>query len=223
MLELPVTAVFFDLDGTLVDSAPDLAGAANRMRQSRNMAPLPLSAYRPHVGSGARGMLSIAFQVTPELPEFESMKTEFLAEYAHGLVTSTQLFPGVQQVIEALTQAQMPWGIVTNKWAQFAEPLIKSLPHLAATPVLICGDTLDKAKPHPEPLWEACHRLNLSSDACVYVGDDERDVQAGRAAGMQTVVARYGYIADHLNPGEWGATAHIRHPQELLSLLALDT
>jgi len=189
-----VRAVLFDLDGTLVDSAPDLAGAANDLRARHGQAPLPYERLRPMVGSGARGMVGAAFQVGPDDARFAALRDEFLALYAGRLLKLTTVFDAVVPVLDGLTALGQPWGIVTNKVARFAEPVVEGLGLHRRASVLICGDTTPHAKPHPEPLFEAARRLGLSPAECVYVGDDHRDVLAGRAAGMPTLAAAWGYL-----------------------------
>lgn len=217
----PIAAVLFDLDGTLVDSAPDLALAAERMRAARGLPPLPLDRYRPHASAGARGMLDIAFGITPEAPVYEAMKQEFLASYAQGLLDTTHCFDGVDLLLAALHRHSLPWGIVTNKVDRFTTPLVAGFPQLAAAGTVISGDTTPHAKPHPEPLLEAARRLAVAPAACLYIGDDERDIVAGREAGMYTVAARYGYLGVEGRVDHWGADAHIDSPADLLKLLEL--
>jgi len=214
-------AVLFDLDGTLIDSAPDLAGAGNEMRTARGLAPLPYEAFRPMVGSGARGMLGIAMQVGPEDETFVPLRDEFLQRYEARMTRETQVFPDMRAVLDRLQATEMPWGIVTNKASRFAEPLLHALGLHGRAATLVCGDTTARAKPHPDPLLEAARRVGLAPEHCVYVGDDLRDVQAGRAAGMATVVAAWGYLGLGASIETWGADHIVRSPAELLKLLAL--
>ena len=214
-------AVLFDLDGTLIDSAPDLAGAANDLRGARGMAPLPFAQLRPMVGAGARGMIGAAFGVMPGDAEFDTLRTEFLARYEARLLQETTVFAAMQPVLQGLRHADLPWGIVTNKAARFAEPVVRGLGLQADCAVLVCGDTTAFAKPHPEPLREAARRLSLAPDACVYVGDDLRDVQAGRAAAMPTLVAAWGYLGQGEPVADWGGDAILDNPAALLHWLRL--
>jgi 2-phosphoglycolate phosphatase len=214
-------AVLFDLDGTLVDSAPDLAGAANDMRLSRGLSPLPYSALRPMVGSGARGMVGAAMQVHPEAPEFIALRDEFLRRYEQRLTQETVVFPDMQPVLQCLSASGLVWGIVTNKIARYAEPLVEALGLHRASAVLVCGDTTAYAKPHPAPLIEAAERIQVDPSRCLYVGDDLRDIQAGQAAGMQTAAAAWGYLGSGDAVQHWGADHLLHSPQDLLNLLRL--
>jgi 2-phosphoglycolate phosphatase len=214
-------AVLFDLDGTLIDSAPDLAGAANDLRQQRGLPPVPFASLRPMVGAGARGMVGAAFGVRPGETDFESLRDAFLARYAQRMLERTAVFDDMQPVLHALERAGMRWGVVTNKAARFTEPIVDGLglrPRLAA---LVCGDTTPHSKPHPAPLLEAARQLGLDASACVYVGDDARDVVAGRAAGMATLAAQWGYLGDGAGVHDWGADGVLSKPSELLNWLQL--
>lgn len=214
-----IQAVLFDLDGTLIDSAPDLGAAVDQMRVDRGMPSLPLLHYRPMAGAGARGMISLAFGFTPEHPEYDAMKEEFFRNYEACMTQRTFAFEGVVQMIDALVAAQLPWGVVTNKSKRFAEPLTQAMPLFKTAAVVISGDTTPFAKPHPEPLFEAARRLGIEPTACVYVGDDERDIVAGHAAGMKTVAATYGYLGVQSDVQKWQAHANIQSPLELSRLL----
>ena len=214
-----IQAVLFDLDGTLIDSAPDLGAAVDQMRVDRGMTSLPLVHYRPMAGAGARGMIKLAFGFTPEHPEYDAMKEEFFRNYEACMTQRTFAFEGVEQMIDKLVAAQLPWGVVTNKSKRFAEPLTQAMPLFKTAAVVISGDTTPYAKPHPEPLFEAARRLGISPTACVYVGDDERDIVAGHAAGMKTVAATYGYLGLQSDVQKWQAHANIQSPLELSRLL----
>ncbi len=220
-MTLAVRAVLFDLDGTLIDSAPDLAGAGNDMRAARGLPRLPLEHFRPMVGSGARGMVGRALQVQPGHPEFETLRDEFLQRYEARMTRETRVFAEMRPVLDALHRAARPWGIVTNKATRFSEPLVRALGLLDEAATLVCGDTTPHAKPHPAPLLEAARRLGIEADQCVYVGDDLRDVQAGRAAGMLTVAAAWGYLGEGEAIEAWEAHHVVASPSELLKLLAL--
>ena len=212
-------AVLFDLDGTLIDSAPDLGAAADKMRTERGLPSLPLDHYRPMAGAGARGMLGIAFGMTPEHPEFMAYREEFFVNYENAMTERTVIFDGVPEMIAAIVQAGLPWGVVTNKSRRFTDPLTAAMPLFATAGAIVSGDTTPHAKPHPEPLFEAARRLGVDPARCVYVGDDERDIVAGLAAGMGTVAATYGYLGQQTDVARWNAHLHIDAPKALLKSL----
>ena len=214
-----IQAVLFDLDGTLIDSAPDLGFAADVMRVARGLPSLPLEHYRSMAGAGARGMIQVAFGHGPDHPEFEALREEFLNNYATCMAQRTTVFDEVDTLLQTLEQRGLPWGVVTNKWERFALPLTAGMPLFGSASVVISGDTTPHSKPHPEPLFEAARRLGLEPQRCVYVGDDERDIVAGRAAGMPTVAATYGYLGQQTDISRWQADAHINLPLDLLKLL----
>ena len=217
--DVTIRAVLFDLDGTLIDSAPDLAGAGNDMRVARGLAPHPLAHFRPMVGAGARGMVGRAFDVGPTDAGFASLRDEFLQRYEARMTQETHVFPEMRPVLAALAARAMPWGIVTNKATRFSAPLVQALGLMPPAAALVCGDTTAHAKPHPEPLLEAARRLGVAAAACVYVGDDLRDVQAGRAAGMATVAVHWGYLGEGDAIESWGADHLAQTPNDLLKLL----
>ncbi len=212
-------AVLFDLDGTLIDSAPDLGAAADKMRTDRGLPSLPLSHYRPMAGAGARGMLAIAFGMTPEHPEFMAYREEFFVNYENAMTERTVIFDGVPEIIAVIVGAGLPWGVVTNKSRRFTDPLTAAMPLFASAGAIVSGDTTPHAKPHPEPLYEAARRLRVDPAGCVYVGDDERDIVAGLAAGMGTVAATYGYLGQQADVSRWNAHLHIDAPLNLLKHL----
>jgi phosphoglycolate phosphatase len=214
-----VDCVLFDLDGTLIDSAPDLGAAADQMRVQRGMSSLPLEAYRPLCGTGARGMLEVAFAIGPEHADFETMREEFFANYERCMTQRTYAFDGVGELIDALLERGLSWGVVTNKSERFSIPLTSGMPLFASAGAIVSGDTTPHAKPHPAPLLEAARRIGLEPERCVYVGDDERDIIAGHAAGMRTVAASYGYLGNRSDVTAWNAHAHINSPLALLQLL----
>ena len=214
-----VHAVLFDLDGTLIDSAPDLGAAADKMRTDRGLASLPLEHYRPMAGAGARGMLGVAFGMTPEDADFAELREEFFVNYESCMTQRTFAFAGVGELLDRLRQRQMPWGVVTNKARRFTEPLTRAMALFAGVGTVVSGDSTARAKPHPDPLLEAARRLGVAPERCIYVGDDFRDIVAGLAAGMGTVAATYGYLGAAADTGQWGAHAAIDAPLQLLELL----
>jgi len=220
MMLTSIQAVLFDLDGTLIDSAPDLGDAADKMRTDRGLSSLPEEMYRPMAGAGARGMLKVAFDITPEHADYDAMREEFFVNYERAMTVRTYIFDGVPEVIESMRRRDMRWGVVTNKMARFTDPLTQAMPLFASASAIVSGDTTPYAKPHPEPMFEAARRLGLPPELCLYVGDDERDIVAGRAAGMRTVAASYGYLGEKTNIESWGADLHIDSPLKLLQLLA---
>ena len=214
-------AVLFDLDGTLIDSAPDLGEAANQLRAARGLPALPLSDYRPLTGTGARGMVNVALGLGPGDAHFESIRDEYLALYEARMTRLTQVFADMRPVLDQLDARGIVWGIVTNKHRRFAQPVVEAVGLANRSRVLVCGDTAARAKPHPDPLLEAARQLQISPSACAYVGDDLRDVQAGRAAGMITVAAAWGYLGLGDAIADWGADHLIDTPAELLKLAAM--
>ena len=216
-----IDAVLFDLDGTLIDSAPDLGAAADKMRTDRGMASLPLTDYRHMAGAGARGMLGVAFGLTPEDADFGALKEEFFVNYEACMTQRTYAFDGVVELIAQIDQAGLKWGVVTNKSARFTLPLTRQMPLFASARTIVSGDTTAHAKPHPAPLFEAARQLQVEPGRCVYVGDDERDIVAGRAAGMATVAAAYGYLGATVDTQDWKADATIVSPGALLNLLRM--
>ena len=214
-------AVLFDLDGTLIDSAPDLGAAADKLRTDRGMPSLDLCLYRPHAGAGARGLLKVAFDMTPDHPDFPAMREAFFVNYESAMTERTLVFEGVHELIETLQTRGLQWGVVTNKMARFTDPLTQALPLFRTASAVVSGDTTPHPKPHPAPLLEAARRLGVAPERCWYVGDDERDIQAGRAAGMATVAAAYGYLGHGADHGQWDADHTIEHPLALLKLLEM--
>ena len=214
-----VRAVLFDLDGTFADTAPDLGGALNRQRTARGMQPLPLEEIRPHASAGARGLLGAGFGIAPGDADYDAMRDEFLALYERALCRDSRLFDGIPELVSALESRGLEWGIVTNKAARFTLPLLDALGIRSRAGCIVSGDTCAQPKPHPAPLLAASAALGVEPGGCLYVGDDERDTQASIAAGMRSVVARYGYLGGR--PWElWGAHAAIESPLDLLALLS---
>jgi phosphoglycolate phosphatase len=212
-------SVLFDLDGTLADTAPDLGLALNLMRAARGLEPLPITSLRIHASSGARGMIGVGLGVSPEHPDYPDMRDEFLDLYERNLKRHTTLFEEVEDLLDALDELRLPWGIVTNKAERFTLPLLRLLGLADRAGCVVGGDTTPHAKPHPAPLLEAARRLDVDPALCCYVGDDVRDITAARAAGMRGVVAGYGYLGTGPCPEHWGADAIVARPLELLKHL----
>jgi phosphoglycolate phosphatase len=212
-------AVLFDLDGTLIDSAPDLGAAADKMRTDRGLPSIAYEHYRPMAGAGARGMLGVAFGMTPDHPDYDAMREEFFRNYEQAMTARTVIFEGVPQLIQTLESMGLPWGVVTNKAMRFTKPLTSTMALFATARTVVGGDTTPHPKPHPAPLLEAARQLDIAPEDCIYVGDDERDIRAGQAAGMGTVAATYGYLGSNAEVARWGADASIEAPMHLLRLL----
>lgn len=211
--------ILFDLDGTLADTAPDLAAAVNKMRHERGLAMVPLEQLRPLASAGARGLLGGAFGIGPDHHDYASMRDEFLANYEADLCIETILFPGIGEILDDLDERGVRWGIVTNKVARLTEPLVAQLGLDTRAGCIVSGDTTPHSKPHPAPLLHAAKELELPPERIVYVGDDLRDVQAGFAAGMVTVAAAYGYCGNDIPPTHWHAKHVVGTTVELRNLL----
>lgn len=219
MFPFPPEAVFFDLDGTLADTARDLAEPVNAMRFERGLAPMPLEALRPFASMGARGLLGAGLGVTPETPGYETLRDDFLARYERAICVHTRLFDGMGDVVARLESLGIAWGVVSNKVERYVRPILGELGLLERSVTAIGGDTTAHAKPHPEPLRHAARVAGVDCARCVYVGDDRRDIEAGRAAGMLTVAAAYGFCGDATPPQQWGADYLIEAPRALIALL----
>jgi phosphoglycolate phosphatase len=210
-------AVLFDLDGTLADTAPDLAAAVNWMRTERGLEPTPYALLRPTASHGARGMIGAAFGLAPGDDGFDELRDQWFERYRSAMAVHSTLFDGVPDLLDGITAAGMAWGIVTNKSARFTDPLVPMI-GLAHAGCVISGDTTPHAKPHPAPLLEAARRLDIDPTHCWYVGDDLRDIEAGRAAGMVTVACNWGYCGS-IDPATWGADYQLDTPRQLLRML----
>ena len=208
-------AVLFDLDGTFADTAPDLTYALNVMRAARGLPPCSIEATRPVTSTGGRGMLRVGFGMTPEHADYLKMRAEFIEIYRQNLCRDTTLFGGMHELLGALDQRDVRWGIVTNKAEGLAKPLVEQLRLGARCACIVGGDTAPRMKPHPDPLLAAARLLDLPPAACIYVGDDARDIEAGRAAGMRTIAVRYGYLNGG-DPDAWGADAVVDCPGDVL-------
>ena len=216
---MTIRAVLFDLDGTLADTAPDLASALNQLLAERGCKPIAIERARPVTSSGARGMLRVGLGVDPTHAEYEELKTRFLDLYAERVCCATRLFDGIPELLAALEARAIRWGVVTNKAERFTIPLLTALDILPRAACVVGGDTAERAKPHPDPLLHAARILALGPAHCLYVGDDLRDVHAARAAGMPVVAAAYGYLGDNGDPVQWGADGVIDHPLKVLNYL----
>jgi phosphoglycolate phosphatase len=210
-------AILFDLDGTLADTAPDLAAAVNFLRTERGLEPTPYAVLRPTASAGARGMIGAAFGLTPADAGYEELRLQWFDRYQGAMAVHSTLFGGVPDLLDGISAAGMAWGIVTHQPARFTDPLIPQI-GLAHAGCIISGDTTAHAKPHPAPLFEAARRLGVAAEHCWYVGDDLRDVEAGRAAGMVTVACAWGYCGA-IEPTTWGADYLLEAPIDLLATL----
>ena len=215
----PYHGVFFDLDGTLADTAPDLVAATNQLLSARNLPLKPYEQLRPCASAGARGLIGGAFGIDTKHPDFIPLRDEFFANYEKALFVHSKLFEGMEHLLHQLESAQLPWGIVTNKSERFTNPLIDLMGLSQRSISTVSGDTTPHSKPHPEPILHAARIANLDPNKSLYVGDDIRDIIAGKAAGMKTVAAAYGYCGCEEPPEAWGADFIIQTPQELLQII----
>lgn len=213
-------AVLFDLDGTVADTAPDLGGALNQLLQECGRDPLPMATLRPHVSSGARGMIGAGLGVGPADPAYIDLQQRFLAIYQDALCVGTRLFLGIAEHLDELESRGIAWGVVTNKSQRFAIPLMEGLGLRQRCVCIVCGDSARRSKPHAHPMHLASALIGIAAADCIYVGDDERDVIAGRIAGMKTIVAGWGYLGDGKPPGAWGADAIAALPQDILGMVS---
>lgn len=213
---MTLAAVLFDLDGTLVDTAPDMGAAVNALRVEHGMEPLAAERIRPWVSHGSRGLLKIAFGVETDAHNYVELRDRFLALYERRLSAETQLFDGMQSVLDTIHAKGLRWGIVTNKPAWLTDPLMADLAISPAPECVVSGDTTPHHKPHPEPIRFACRQLGVEAGNVLYVGDAERDIQAAHAAGMKALAARYGYLHEHEDPMEWKPDGIIKQPIDLL-------
>ena len=218
-LASPYKGIFFDLDGTLADTAPDLVAAANQLLIVRNLAPKPYEVLRPCASAGARGLIGGAFGIGTDHPDFIPLRDEFFANYEKALLVNSVLFEGIDHLLNQLDGASLPWGIVTNKSERFTNPLTDLMGLRKRAVSTVSGDTTPYSKPHPEPILHAARIANVDPASSVYVGDDIRDIVAGKAAGMKTIAAAYGYCGCDEPPEAWGADYLVRHPKELLEII----
>lgn len=212
------SAIFFDLDGTLADTAPDLAGALNKLRCEHGLPPLPLMELRPHVAAGARGLLLAGMNLHPENPAYPAAQERFLALYEKNVHNETCLFDGIAECLDRLDSLNIPWGIVTNKALRFAAPLVDGLGLQHRAICLVAGDSASHPKPHPAPLLMAARMATIQPASCIYVGDDERDILAAHAAGMKAVVAAWGYLGNEKPLADWDADIIAISPQDIFRI-----
>ena len=218
-LASPYKGVFFDLDGTLADTAPDLVAAANQLLIARDIAPKQYEVLRPCASAGARGLIGGAFGISPDHPDFITLRDEFFTNYENALLVNSVLFEGVDHLLNQLDSAQLPWGIITNKSERFTNPLTDLMGLRQRAVSTVSGDTTPYSKPHPEPILHAARIANIDPARSLYVGDDIRDIVAGKAAGMKTIAAAYGYCGCEEPPEAWGADYLVQHPLELLEII----
>lgn len=212
-------AVLFDLDGTFADTAPDLGAALNHTRASKGLPPMALAELRPQASHGVRGLFKVGFNIEPDAPEYGPLREIFLDYYMRHICEQTRLFGDTAALIDEIERRGMPWGIVTNKPHRFTVPLMEALGYATRAACLISGDTCARAKPDPDPLLKACEIVGMAPADCLYLGDDMRDMQAARAAGMPGIIASYGYIGENATVEGWQAQGSIDSPGELLHYL----
>jgi phosphoglycolate phosphatase len=215
----PIETVLFDLDGTLLDTAPDLASALNATLLANGRQALSLDVIRPAVSHGGNALIELGFDLRPGEPGIEPLRQTLLEHYRTDIARHTRLFPGMDRVLAHIESRRLKWGVVTNKPGWLTGPLMDALQLTGRAAGIVSGDTLQERKPHPAPLLHACALIGTEPDRCLYVGDAERDIQAGRNAGMATLVALFGYLTDADRPETWGATALIETPEEILGWL----
>ncbi len=216
---MSIQAVLFDLDGTFADTAPDLAAALNQLLQEQGKSALPFEHIRPVVSHGGIALIKLGFDIPQESPEFEALRQRLLAIYKNNISQLTRLFEGMDELVTELENSDIAWGIVTNKPGWLTNPLMVQLGYSQRAGTIVSGDTTKERKPHPEPLLYACREINCQPEQCLYVGDAQRDIIAGKRAGMKTLGALFGYIEADDDPQTWGADALIKHPREIKSFL----
>ncbi|HKJ76365.1 MAG TPA: phosphoglycolate phosphatase [Gammaproteobacteria bacterium] len=212
-----IRTLLLDLDGTLADTAPDLAAALNRTLEEAGRSALPFERIRPVVSHGGRALLRLGFGLTGDEPEYAAVRERFLGHYQRDIALHTRLFPGMAELLAAVEANGMNWGVVTNKPAWLTDPLLAALGLNERAATVVSGDTLAVNKPDPAPMLHACREAGSGPGECLYLGDAERDVQAGRNAGMRTLVALFGYLADEDDPAGWGADGLVNEPGEVLA------
>ena len=215
----PYEGIFFDLDGTLADTAPDLVAATNKLLVARSLTPKPYEFLRPYASAGARGLLEGAFGISPDHEDFAVLRDEFFSNYEKALLVDSKLFDGIDHLLDQMDAASLPWGIITNKSERFTNPLTDLMGLRQRAVSTVSGDTTPYSKPHPEPILHAARISNIDPSKSIYVGDDIRDVLAGKAAGMKTVAAAYGYCGCKEPPEAWGADYIANNPLDLLQII----
>ncbi|HEB59143.1 MAG TPA: phosphoglycolate phosphatase [Gammaproteobacteria bacterium] len=216
----PIKTVLFDLDGTLADTAPDLAYALNEVLREQGRPTLPFDTIRPVVSHGGMALIRLGFGMEPDEPGFEDLRQRLLAVYRDNIARETRLFTGMSELLDAIEGQGMKWGVVTNKPSWLTEPLLEQLDLVQRAACIVSGDTLAERKPHPAPLLHACELTGSTAPECVYVGDAQRDIEAGSEAGMHTLVALFGYIGEDDDPDTWRADAMIESPAGILDWIA---
>lgn len=212
-----IKTVLFDLDGTLADTAPDLAAALNHVLTSNDCEPLPFETIRPHVSHGGMALVTLGFG--KDHPQFDTFYKELLAHYQANIANETTLFPGMSELLSELEKQSINWGVVTNKPGWLTEPLLDALNLSSRAITIVSGDTLEQRKPHPAPILHACNQAGSEAEECIYVGDAERDIEAGNRAGMHSIIALFGYIAETDTPDDWGAYSTVNSPQEIIPII----
>ena len=212
-------AVLFDMDGTLLDSAPDFIAITQAMRTARGLPPLADKLIRDQISGGARAMVASAFDEAPDFAAFEVLRQEFLERYQQHCAVLTRPFEGIEALLDDIEQARLLWGVATNKPLRYAEPIMQGLKLAERSAVLVCPDHVERSKPAPDMLLLACQQMGVNPEAVLFVGDDARDIESGRAAGCRTAAVTYGYIHPEDNPRNWGADVVVDHPSELRAVL----
>ena len=216
---MSIQAILFDLDGTLADTAPSLGNALNTLLQKRGLPPKPQAQIRPHASHGAAALIQFGAGIPPDHPDFPQWRADYLAEYAQCFDRDTTLFPEINPLLAQLAAQNIAWGIITNKPQAFTQRLIPALGFVTPPAVVVSGDTCPEAKPSPLPMHHACAALQMQPENCIYVGDAQRDIQAGLGAGMKTILAAWGYIAPSDTPETWGYHASAANPLQILDIL----
>ncbi|NQY27208.1 MAG: HAD-IA family hydrolase [Piscirickettsiaceae bacterium] len=212
----PISAILFDLDGTLVDTAPDLAFALNTLLEQEGLVALSYNAIRPVASHGSPALLKLGFDISTEDQDYPALQQRFIQHYQDNIVRKSALFDGMETILSTLEERNIPWGIITNKPAFLTEPLLEKLNLNQRTNCIVSADTTAHSKPHPAPMLHACKLINKKPEQCLYIGDAARDIEAGKNVNMQTVAARYGYLGEHDHIEDWQADAIIDHPSEIL-------